>query len=348
MEPKINGLGNFIAHMLHVRGYRTLTANDHVRTVTGWRRTADGRTWQRGEWRQLRDIVTGGDSAENQPKPKSSKMGHHNFYRGGKGNTFHKIINLIPPHDTYIESHLGGGAVMRNMRPAQTNIGIDINADVIAAYKTTAPSPQTAVSADTAANGDASDEPANWTVSSLRVVEFADGHAWQPSPLTRSADCRYEFICADSVTALSWMNLDSRTLIYADPPYYKPARAVQRDIYANEYTRDDHIRLLKCLRMLPCMVLISGYYSDLYADLLHDWHTTTFQTTDIGGNAKTEWLWANYKLPPTKLHDYGYAGDDFRERERIKKKKKRWARMLRDMPAHERGAVLEAIKDEFG
>ena len=37
------------------------------------------------------------------------------------------MINLMPPHDRYVETHFGGGAVMRNKRPASTNIGIDID-----------------------------------------------------------------------------------------------------------------------------------------------------------------------------------------------------------------------------
>ena len=34
------------------------------------------------------------------------------------------IIAMMPPHDTYIESHLGGGAIMKRKPPAQRNIGI--------------------------------------------------------------------------------------------------------------------------------------------------------------------------------------------------------------------------------
>ena len=29
------------------------------------------------------------------------------------------IIALMPPHDTYIESHLGGGAIMKRKPPAR-------------------------------------------------------------------------------------------------------------------------------------------------------------------------------------------------------------------------------------
>jgi len=37
------------------------------------------------------------------------------------------IIALMPPHDTYIESHLGGGAIMKRKLPALRNIGVDRN-----------------------------------------------------------------------------------------------------------------------------------------------------------------------------------------------------------------------------
>lgn len=51
-------------------------------------------------------------------------------YPGGKGKCYQHLINLMPPHQTYIESHLGGGAVMRNKKPAQRNIGVDLDPKV--------------------------------------------------------------------------------------------------------------------------------------------------------------------------------------------------------------------------
>lgn len=61
-------------------------------------------------------------------------------YPGGKGKSFQHIINLMPPHRVYIETHLGGGAVMRNKRPAETNIGIDADANVIDSWRASAQS----------------------------------------------------------------------------------------------------------------------------------------------------------------------------------------------------------------
>lgn len=52
-------------------------------------------------------------------------------YPGGKGGVFQKFINLMPPHEVYIETHLGCGAIIRNKLPARRNIGIDIDPQVI-------------------------------------------------------------------------------------------------------------------------------------------------------------------------------------------------------------------------
>ncbi|MDL5597526.1 hypothetical protein QS468_32805 [Bacillus subtilis] len=48
-------------------------------------------------------------------------------YPGGKGKCYQRLINLMPPHQTYIETHLGAGAVMRHKKPAARNIGVDID-----------------------------------------------------------------------------------------------------------------------------------------------------------------------------------------------------------------------------
>jgi hypothetical protein len=46
-------------------------------------------------------------------------------YLGSKAasGVYQKIIAEMPPHDTYIETHLGGGAVMLRKPPARQNWG---------------------------------------------------------------------------------------------------------------------------------------------------------------------------------------------------------------------------------
>jgi hypothetical protein len=50
-------------------------------------------------------------------------------YFGWKATSgfYQPIIALMPPHDTYIETHLGGGAIMQRKPAALRNIGIDRN-----------------------------------------------------------------------------------------------------------------------------------------------------------------------------------------------------------------------------
>jgi len=45
------------------------------------------------------------------------------------------IIALMPPHDTYIETHLGGGAIMQRKPPALRNIGIDRDERALARFQ---------------------------------------------------------------------------------------------------------------------------------------------------------------------------------------------------------------------
>ena len=45
-------------------------------------------------------------------------------YPGGKGKCYQHIINVLPPHPTYIETHLGGGAVLLHKKPARMSVGV--------------------------------------------------------------------------------------------------------------------------------------------------------------------------------------------------------------------------------
>jgi DNA adenine methylase len=58
-------------------------------------------------------------------------------YMGSKATSglCQAIIAMMPPHDTYIESHLGGGAIMKRKPPAMHNIGIDLNPKALANFE---------------------------------------------------------------------------------------------------------------------------------------------------------------------------------------------------------------------
>lgn len=164
---------------------------------------------------------------------------------------------------------------------------------------------------------------------------------------TTTIDAQWNLIQTDAIKVLSyWLDqgqIPPNSFIYADPPYLGRTRSSQRRIYRHEMmTEAEHRRLLDCLKTLPCQVMISGYDSGLYRQMLRGWRTTSFQAMTRGGTLATEWLWMNYP-EPSELHDYSYLGDDFRERERIGRKVKRWVRGLKRLPELERNAILAAI-----
>jgi DNA adenine methylase len=133
-------------------------------------------------------------------------------------------------------------------------------------------------------------------------------------------------------------------LVYCDPPYLFETRT--GPLYSFEFgDADQHHALLDILTALPCMVMISGYWSQLYAGRLRNWHSIKFQAMTHGG-PRTKWLWCNFP-EPIALHDYRHLGDGFRERERFKRKKQRWTSRLHRLPMLEGQALLAAIDDAW-
>ncbi|MCY4361126.1 MAG: DNA methylase [Gammaproteobacteria bacterium] len=60
-----------------------------------------------------------------------------NAYFGSKATTglCQPLIAMMPPHSVYIETHLGGGAIMRRKPAALRNIGIDIDGRALSAFE---------------------------------------------------------------------------------------------------------------------------------------------------------------------------------------------------------------------
>jgi hypothetical protein len=87
-------------------------------------------------------------------------------------------------------------------------------------------------------------------------------------------------------------------------------------------------------------VIVSGYPSALYDEQLGDWQPLELQVMNQAG-VRTEKMWLNFI--PQRLHWARFAGKNFTDRQRIKRKAESWARRYRAMPAPERLAVLAAL-----
>lgn len=153
----------------------------------------------------------------------------------------------------------------------------------------------------------------------------------------------FELQCGCGIAFLDdWSCWTGQEFVYCDPPYMFETRT-KKKIYRFEMSDADHEYFLDVARTIPAPVMISGYRSNLYVEALADWRLITFQAMTWGG-LREECLWMNYPEPP-ELHDYRYLGADFRERERITRKKNRWAARLKKMPRLERLAMMEVLRN---
>jgi DNA adenine methylase len=230
-------------------------------------------------------------------------------YPGGKAGSgvYQKIINQIPPHDVYISPFLGHDAVLLQKRPATVSIGIDSDATII-----------------------------NFWLDQL--AKKSDGGSRLPGVIVKHGD---------AISFLKSYQFKGGEFIYADPPYLWETRRSKRRIYHAEFgDTGQHKKLLTVLKSLPCMVAISGYQSSLYSEMLQGWRTIHYNTVTRSGKVAVEFLWMNYETPK-ELHDYRYLGENFRQRERLKRIRTRWLARLKRMDPLEQYMLRSAIA-EYG
>lgn len=219
-------------------------------------------------------------------------MRNNSFFGAKSGSGMYQaIINLMPPHDQYIEAFLGSGAIMRLKPPAVRNIGLDLDQDAVRRFSRDFP----------------------------------------------SVDC--ELFTTAAYGYLKNADLTPKTLIYCDPPYLHSTRT-SRKRYKYEMTDSDHLLLIELLKGLDCFVMVSGYRSEMYDDALREWFSLDFQAMSRGG-VRTETVWCNFE--PSAVHYHTYAGSNFTDRQRIKRKAERWAKNYEKLPMGERQAVLAAL-----
>lgn len=172
----------------------------------------------------------------------------------------------------------------------------------------------------------------------------------QASKLAMVASSNTEVFCG---CAFDWIESNLLTMgaadfVYLDPPYLHATRK-DVNLYRHELTDEHHKNLV--LSLLPKMSdrgvrwMLSGYASELYDDaaMLQGWNRHEFTAMTRRGPA-TEVIWMNYDPSVSTIAESTYAGSDFRERERIKRKAERWAKKFHSMPVFEQKAILTMLE----
>lgn len=245
-------------------------------------------------------------------------------YYGGKMGMARRIVSLMPEHRVYIEPFFGSGAVFFAKPAAQHEIINDLDAAVVAFFRTLREQPGElervcALTPHARAEYQAADveEPVadlelarrfwvrvnqsfgkavnttGWTVTTARNGSVP---ATVLSRLGRFAPCAERLMsvsieccdAADLVTRLATPD----AVVYADPPYLHEARRSNRQgadyaDYRHDSSEELHERLAAALNATEATVILSGYPSALYDRLYAGWWTCDIEVTAHSSNART-------------------------------------------------------------
>lgn len=261
---------------------------------------------------------------------------NNNNYPGGKGGdgVYQQIINYIPPHSVYVSPFAGKDAIYRNLLPGSIAILNDTDPQIINYWKHYLKSfPEFSVHEN-----------------------FIQGNFFNADNKKHKVILRNN----EAIFIINKFCQSQNTFIYCDPPYPLKVRKNKRQLYAFEFADEEqHVKLLEALLECTCNVMISTYENDLYNHYLtaispvnvitrklqRTWYKHSFVAQTRQGQA-IETIYFNYE-PPVILHDFRYLGKNFRERERIKRKVKRFQERMKMLPAAERNAILSAAVNNF-
>lgn len=251
---------------------------------------------------------------------------------GGKFRMIRHLMPLLPEHQRYVEVCGGAGQLLFAKKTSKEDIYNDIDKD-LSHFWITLKNPETApmliealqktpVSREEYNKCNALYDNCNDPVEKARMFHVLVRQSFNAvfrAGWSNLSSPRYQNVYPNSIKLLkpaherlqsiTLENLDfqtcipkydaPKTLYYIDPPYVASTRTVKRR-YQHEMTDDDHAELLRRIRSIQGMVILSGYASNLYDHTLRDWKRLEIKlprhAAQIGKKVKpmaTEIIWIN-------------------------------------------------------
>lgn len=252
---------------------------------------------------------------------------------GAKWSIADKIIKLMPKHKIYLEPFFGSGAIFFSKQPCNTEILNDLDSEVVNLFRVIRNKPEELaklVYFTPYAREEYKESYNRYGTDIERARQFLIrsnmaragmqyySSSWRHAGPVLGATCkqrvsgdwakiperileaavRLKDAEIENTNALELIKKYNRKdcLIYVDPPYLLSTR--RQRYYNVEMTEDkEHEELIKLLKQHSGPVILSGYNSDLYNDLLHDWDTTEIKTNAEQGKERIEVIWTNFELP---------------------------------------------------
>ena len=250
---------------------------------------------------------------------------------GGKWAIAQWVIQYFPPHRIYVEAFGGAGSVLLRKAPSYSEVYNDLDDDVVNIFRILRDENEAAKlidllrltpfsRAEFMESYDPIDDPieqarrmivrsymgfGSHSCSRRHKTGFRSNanrsgttpaHDWRnyPEALSTVVD-RLRGVLIDNRRAIDVMlqHDGDHTLHYVDPPYLPETRSLKRLVYRHEMDMEEHAELLEFLLSLKGMVVLSGYASELYDDMLSDWGRVERGTYADGARPRTEVMWCN-------------------------------------------------------
>ncbi len=260
-------------------------------------------------------------------------MGANNVlrYPGSKWNIARQLVELIPPHHSYVEPYFGSGAVLFTKAPSAIETVNDLDGDVVNLFRCiqqdsgrlarlvmTTPFSREVydrqVSPDNSCAG-------RYQRAAGFLVRCWQGHGfrtngykvgWKNDVQGRERSYalwnwyRLPDWIIEIAERLRKVQIENRpalevitrfnypnVFMYLDPPYLLDVRSGKQ--YKHEMMEGDHEELLKTVLQSRAKIMISGYESEMYSDYLHGWRKESFASHAEGGRPRQETVWMNYE-----------------------------------------------------
>lgn len=263
-------------------------------------------------------------------------------YPGSKWNIAGQLVNLIPPHHSYVEPFFGSGAVLFNKPASDIETVNDLDSDVTNLFRCIQRDSErlARIVMTTPFSHEEYDEQFEIPEGAICIDSFEraagflvrcwQGHGfrtngykvgWKNDVVGRERAYalwnwyRLPEWIIDIAERLRKVQIENRpafevikrfnhdgVFMYIDPPYLLGTRAGNQ--YKHEMTDEDHEEMLKELLHSKAKIMISGYESDMYNDYLKDWNKKTFSSCAEHGKPRKEVVWMNYSDMQLSFADF--------------------------------------------
>lgn len=234
------------------------------------------------------------------------------------------IISHFMPHRCYIEPFGGGGSVLMKKERSYAEVYNDLDGEIVnlfRVYRDHGDSLRSAIIATPFARDEfvISYEPTTDPLEQARRTLVRSFMGFGSNSHNKATGFRSNSNRSGTTPAHDWMNypdampammerlrgvvIENRdaldvmaqhdceeALHYVDPPYVPDTRDKGGD-YRHEMTEQQHIDLAAFLRQLRGNVVLSGYESDLYAELYPEWACVRRNARADGARPRVEALW---------------------------------------------------------